>query len=246
MVSDKLFNFTSILLFEKAPDLLDSGRVEVESAVSANFTAHIWDTYSIGNIYNSLCGKSDTQQIFAYSNQPTGSRNKIMQQVEEVGVYILENISNNRKIPHVFALNNLDWKKKKTTLQGGSFNATTAIIIENPDSSDNDQHAKAIRISTSTPEQRKTLPSGPSTSIPTIRISAKDRQITRSLGNIMAVDSLHTQADRTSEYMLLVYRSGSAATTSQLLDIPCETSVQDFIHTTKPAKCDTSLSSQHP
>ena len=176
MVSDKLFNFTSILLSEKAPDLLDSGRVEVESAVSANFTAHICDTYSIGNIYNSLCGKSDTQQIFAYSEQPTGSRNGIMQQVEEVGVYILENISNNRKMPHVFALDNLDWKKKKT-LQGGCFNATTTIIIENPDSSDNDQHAKAITISTSTPEQRKTLPSGPSTSIPNIRISEKKTDI---------------------------------------------------------------------
>ena len=95
-----------------------------------------------------------------------------MQQVEEVGVYILENMSRNRKMPHL-AMDNLDWKKK--TLEGGSFNATTATIIENPDSSDNDQHTKAITISTSTPEQRKTLHSVPSTSIPTIRISAKDR-----------------------------------------------------------------------
>ena len=94
-----------------------------------------------------------------------------MQQVEEVGVYIPENMSDNRKMPHVFAMNNLDWKKK--TLEGGSFNATTAIIIENTDSSDNDQHAKAVTISTSTPEQRNILPSGPSTSIPTIRIPAK-------------------------------------------------------------------------
>ena len=38
----------------------------------------------------------------------------------------------------------------------------------------------------------------------------------------MDVDSLHTQADRTSKYMLLVYHLGRAATTSQLLDIPCE------------------------
>ena len=68
-----------------------------------------------------------------------------MQQVEEVGVYIPENMSNNRKMPHVFPMNNLDWKK--TTLEGGSFNTITAIIIENTDSSDNDQHAKAITIS---------------------------------------------------------------------------------------------------
>ena len=33
MVLDKLFNFISILLSEKAADLLDSGRVKVESAV---------------------------------------------------------------------------------------------------------------------------------------------------------------------------------------------------------------------
>ena len=63
----------------------------------------------------------------------------------------------------------------------------------------------------------------------------------------MDVDNLHTRADRTSEYMLLVYRLGRAATISQLLDIPCKIvayqdsrhSVQDFIHTTKPARLDT-------
>ena len=54
-----------------------------------------------------------------------------MQQVEEVGVYIPQNMSNNRKMPHVFAMNNLDWKKK--TLEGCSFNLTTAMIIEKPD-----------------------------------------------------------------------------------------------------------------
>lgn len=31
------------------------------------------------------------------------------------------------EIAHVFAMDNLDWKKKKT-LEGGSLNATTAII----------------------------------------------------------------------------------------------------------------------
>ena len=142
-----------------------------------------------------------------------------MQQVGEVGVYIPEKMSNNRKMPHVFAMDNLDWKKK--TIESGSFNATTAIIIENPDSSDNDQHAKALTISTSTPEQRNTLPFGPSTSIPTIRISAKDRHISRCLGNILDVDYSHTQADRISKCMLLVYRLGREATTSQLIDTPC-------------------------
>ena len=97
-------------------------------------------------------------------------RVKVESAVEEVGVYIPQNMSNNKKMSHVFAMNNLDWKKK--TLES-SFNATTAMIIEKTDSSNNDQHAKAITISTSTPEQRKTLPSGPSISIPTICIKQK-------------------------------------------------------------------------
>ena len=61
-------------LYEKAPDLIDSERLEVvcserksSNHVSTNFAAHIWDTYSIGNSYNSLCVQSDTQQIFEYS-----------------------------------------------------------------------------------------------------------------------------------------------------------------------------------
>ena len=243
MVPDKLFNFTSMLLSEKAPDLLDSGRVKVESAVkekalimSQQILQH---TFGIPTplgiatthyVLNQTRSKSlitlniRLGQGISYERmhrQLTLQCVKIMQQVEEVGVYIPENMSNNRKMPHVFAMDNLDWKKK--TLEGGSFNATTATIIETPDSSDNDQHAKAITISTSTPEQRKTLPSCPSTSIPPIHISAKDRQISRSLGNIVHVDSLHTQADRTAEDMLLVYRLGRVATTSQLIDIPCET-----------------------
>ena len=36
-----------------------------------------------------------------------------MQEVEEVGVYIPQSMSNNRKMSHVFEMNNLDCKKKK-------------------------------------------------------------------------------------------------------------------------------------
>ena len=243
MVPDKLLNFTSILLSEKAPDLLDSGRVKVESAVkekslimSQQILRHTFGKptplgiATTHYVFNQTRSKSlitlnnRLGQGISYERmhrQLTLQCVKIMQQVEEVDVCIPENMSNNKKMPHVFAMDSLDWKKK--TLEGGSFNATTAIIIENLDSSDNDQHAKAITISTSTPEQRKTLPSGPSTSIPPIHISAKDRQISRSLGDIVNVDSLHTQTDRTVEDMLLVYRLGRVAATSQLIDIPCET-----------------------
>ena len=56
----------------------------------------------------------------------------------------------NCKIPHVFAMDNLDWKKK--TLVGGSFNATTAIIIENKETVQ-----ASARVPTSTSDRRKTL-----------------------------------------------------------------------------------------
>ena len=62
--------------------------------------------------------------------QMTAQRLRIMQKVED-GVYIPENMTQHQKTPHVFAMDNLDWKRK--TLEGGSFNATTAIIIESPE-----------------------------------------------------------------------------------------------------------------
>ncbi|KAK5916166.1 hypothetical protein CesoFtcFv8_001688 [Champsocephalus esox] len=61
--------------------------------------------------------------------QLTAQSEKVMQQVETDGVYIPDTMMKNSEIPHVFAMDNLDWKMK--TLESGSFNATTAIIIEN-------------------------------------------------------------------------------------------------------------------
>jgi len=46
----------------------------------------------------------------------------IMQKMAEDGM--------TRGATHVFTMDNIDWKKN--TLSGGSFNATTAIINENP------------------------------------------------------------------------------------------------------------------
>jgi len=51
----------------------------------------------------------------------------IMQKMAEDGVYIPDGMTHGAT--HVFAMENLDWKKN--TLGGRSFNATTAIIIEN-------------------------------------------------------------------------------------------------------------------
>ena len=52
----------------------------------------------------------------------------IMQQVEEDGVLIPAEMTHNPSTPHVFAIDNLNWMNM--TPEGGSFHATTAIIIE--------------------------------------------------------------------------------------------------------------------
>ena len=73
----------------------------------------------------------------------------MMQQVEEDGVYIPDSMSHSCEGIHVFAMDNLDWTKK--TLGGGSFNATTAIIIENAEQLGSADHARRDeRISTPT------------------------------------------------------------------------------------------------
>ena len=52
-----------------------------------------------------------------------------MQQIKQHGVYIPENMINNQSLQHVFAMDNLDWKRK--TLEGGTFNVTNTIIVKN-------------------------------------------------------------------------------------------------------------------
>jgi hypothetical protein len=150
--------------------------------------------------------------------QLTAQSATIMQQVEEDGVYIPENMSHNCKTPHVFAMDNLDWKK---TLEGGSFNATTAIIIENPEESTNQaRREEGVRLSTSTSQRRKTLSDVPDTAVPPCHISAKDRQRSRSLDHIGNVESLETPSDHTAEELLLMWRLERMVTNSQLLDAP--------------------------
>ena len=83
-------------------------------------------------------------------------------------------------------MDNLDWKKK--TLEGGSFNATTPIIIENPEDSSS-QARRGVILSTPTSE-RRTLSNVHDTTFPACQISANDRQKSRSLGSIMDVKSL--------------------------------------------------------
>ena len=95
MVPDKLFTFTSLLLSEKAPDLFDSGRVKVESAVkekaltmSQQLLQHTFGIHTPLGIATTHYVFNQTHSKSLITEQPTGSRNKIMQQGEEVGVYI--------------------------------------------------------------------------------------------------------------------------------------------------------------
>ena len=83
-------------------------------------------------------------------------------------------------IAHVFAMDNLDWKKN--TLEGGSFNATTAIINENQEM---ERVIEGVRVPTSTSYKRKTLSDVATPTTSRCFMSAKDRQRSRSLENII-------------------------------------------------------------
>ena len=129
----------------------------------------------------------------------------IMQQVNEDGVYVPDSMSRNSSTLQVFAMDNLDWKKK--TLEGGSFHATTAIIIEppEPEAATHEPEVVSIPISTS---RRRTLLNIAETSKSTCHVTAKDRLKGRSLSNIPSVESLSTECDGTAHELLLMWYLG--------------------------------------
>ncbi|KAK1874950.1 2-C-methyl-D-erythritol 4-phosphate cytidylyltransferase [Dissostichus eleginoides] len=147
--------------------------------------------------------------------QLTAQSEKVMQQVETEGVYVPETMMKNSEIPHVFAMDNLDWKMK--TLEGGSFNATTAIIIENQKIV---RVQEGARFTTSTSDRKKTLSDVTDLPAPMCHVSAKDRQRSRSLEHIEKLESLDTSSDGTAEDLLLMWRLARMVTTSELLDAP--------------------------
>lgn len=151
MVPESLFNFTVMLFNDKIPELSAEGSVIVDQPtaekaiiMSQHILQHVSSvttplgiatTYHIFNqtrsklliMLNNRLGLGVSYERL--QRQLTAHSEKIMQQVETVGVHVPETMTKNCKIPHVFSMDNLDWKKK--TLDGGSFNATSAIIIEN-------------------------------------------------------------------------------------------------------------------
>ncbi|KAF3854198.1 hypothetical protein F7725_022253 [Dissostichus mawsoni] len=119
----------------------------------------------------------------------------------------------NSEIPHVFAMDNLDWKMK--TLEGGSFNATTAIIIEKQ---------KIVR-SRRVPDspllpRKKSLSDVTDLLLPCVTSPLKTGRGSRSLEHIEKLESLDTSSDGTAEDLLLMWRLARMVTTSELLDAP--------------------------
>ncbi|XP_034038500.1 uncharacterized protein LOC117521252 [Thalassophryne amazonica] len=238
LVPDSLFNFTSSLLCDKGPELAESGRAQVDQStaekaliMSQQMLQHVsgiptpLGTANAYHLYNQTRSKSLIKlsnrvgQGISYDRlqrQLTAQGARIMQQVEEDGVFVPENMTHASRTPHVFATDNLDWKM--TTLEGGSFHATTAIIIENPVSESREPRGLCVPTS-GTQRALHDIPDAPTT---VCHISAKDRQKSRSLVQITSVDDLMTESDGSTEDILLVWRLGRTVTTSQLLDIPYE------------------------
>ena len=118
----------------------------------------------------------------------------IMQQVKENGVYIPDNIACTSCEPQFFAMDNLDLNNK--TLQGGGFHATTAIIIQNPQSDPPQNIPKITRIPSSTGISRdRTLH----------KVTANDQLKGRSLTTITSIENLMTESDESAAQLSLVW-----------------------------------------
>ncbi|XP_030833483.1 uncharacterized protein LOC105441519 [Strongylocentrotus purpuratus] len=239
MVPYSLFNFSAMLLKDHVPELSEGGKVHVDQATAEK--AIIMSQYVLQHVFGipTPLGISTAYYIFNQTRsksqvvmnnrtglgisyerlhrQLTAQSVKAMQQVETDGVYIPETMAKNSEIPHVFAMDNLDWKKK--TLEGGSFNATTAIVIENQEL---ERAQEGTRLRTSTSDRRKTLFDVEDPPPSTCHISARDRQTSRSLQCIEKLESLMTSSDGQAEDVLLMWRLGRMITTSQLLDAPTD------------------------
>lgn len=243
LVPDSLFNFSSMLLYEKLTKpgenskrvVVDDLMKEKALILSQQILQHACGMptpLSIATAYH-LYNQTRSKALITFSNrlhqsisydtlhrQLTSLSTDIMLQMEDDGIYIPGNMTRNTGNSHVFAMDNLDWRKK--TLDGGSFHATTAIVIEN--AKEGIHEAKKVvapRTSTSR-ARRKTLSQVPDETFPTGIITTRDRQTSRSLQNITSLESLETQSDGTANDILLLWRLGRIAATSELLSVSDE------------------------
>jgi len=108
-------------------------------------------------------------------------------------------------------MDNLDWKKN--TLEGGSFHATTAIIIENCEGEPVARNLRGVSVPSCTSGRKKTLPVVPMPAISACHISARDRKKSRSLDSFESIESLETPSDHTAEEMMLIWKLGHTVIT---------------------------------
>ncbi|MES9880475.1 MAG: hypothetical protein ABW185_06285, partial [Sedimenticola sp.] len=150
IVPDSFYNFTSYLLTDKVKEVDNNDRVVVDKNKEDNalmlsqqmlhHTSGVMTPLGIGTTY-SLYNETRSKSLVTLNNklkqgisydtlqrQLTAKSTEIQQAVEQTGIYIPENMTACHD--HVFAMDNLDWKNQ--TLSGGSFNATSAIIVETP------------------------------------------------------------------------------------------------------------------
>ena len=109
----------------------------------------------------------------------------IMQQVEEDGVLIPAEMTHNPSTPHVFAIDNLNWTNK--TLEGGSFHATRAILIEQQDT---DHQTSTVSVPSKSTHRRTLDDVQEKTSTQQYFVSAKEKQKGHSLHIIQSVDNM--------------------------------------------------------
>ena len=226
LVPDSIFNFSACVLTVKTTLTPNLSRVKVDSDTAKK--ASLMSQYILQQITgmqtplsiataHHLYNETRSKSLVTLNNKLGQgiSYNSLHRQVENYGVFIPENISTASELPHVFALDNLDWRKK--TLDGGSFHATTAIVIDNQ-SSVSSNTTTCVPSSSST--RRQSLGNVPEKPMSHINITQKERQKSRSLESIPSLESLQTDCNGIANDLLLIWKVARISSVSPtVLDI---------------------------
>ena len=114
----------------------------------------------------------------------------------------------------------------KTLQEGGSFNATTAIIIETATHPQHNNTAEADKLYLKKAATRaKTLQTLSDKTLPPCYVSKKDRADSRSLASIPSLGSLQTDTDGFANNIFLAWKLGRLATASSLFNVSIDESV---------------------
>ena len=104
----------------------------------------------------------------------------------------------------------------------GSFNATTAIIIENQVTANQSMREEGVTLFVPTSGNQETLCHVPNAEFSMCYISANDRLKSSFLSSIKDVDKLATLFDYSAEMMLQMWRLRRILTALQLLNVSSE------------------------